>query len=71
MSVSTSSTLSKLHQLDGSYLTYCRPTGDGNGCSHLLSLKFIDEDHDSLTSHKHSLTQQMLYVLKIAISLGS
>jgi len=42
--ISTSSTLSRLQQWVGSYLTYCRPTGDGSSY-YVVLLRLVDDDH--------------------------
>ena len=54
-SVSTRSTLSRVHQWGGSYLTYCRPKRDGDDSSQLLSIRLVDEENYSLTSVRHNL----------------
>ena len=44
--VSTSSTLISLQLWDGSYPTYCTPTGDGGGGRHyMVSLRLVDDEH--------------------------
>ena len=45
-SVSYSSTLSRLELWNGSYLIYCRTTGNGDGSSHyVVSLRQLDDNH--------------------------